>query len=316
MYIIKENQFETSQVSNLANVVQSTAREFKLHDVSDCDDVNEVLNQLNIGRYSKVNIPHVCKGYSVIKDDFGNPLSIVQDTYDLLQPQKAFAFMDSLREQVGFTYSNAGFLQNGRQLFIQGKLGDFEVPTTSERRKGDVLNKIITAKTSFDGSIATTIAIEILRVWCDNGCASWESDSIIGKVKHTKNQDARMTRALAHATGLRQVVQELESDISTLANAQMTREQFEQVASRVFSGDSTRAENQRDAVQTQFSNERLGAFGTTAWDAMNAFTAWATHERTARNTEQTTREENHFRAQSDSAFPRKVRKAIQEVMAV
>ena len=316
MYIIKGNQFEASQVSNLANVVQSTAREFKLHDVSDCDDVNEVLDQLNIGRYSKVNIPHVCKGYSVIKDDFGNPLSIVQDTYDLLQPQKAFAFMDSLREQVGFTYSNAGFLQNGRQLFIQGKLGDFEVPTTSERRKGDVLNKIITAKTSFDGSIATTIAIEILRVWCDNGCASWESDSIIGKVKHTKNQDARMTRALAHATGLRQVVQELESDISTLANAQMTREQFEQVASRVFSGDSTRAENQRDAVQTQFSNERLGAFGTTAWDAMNAFTAWATHERTARNTEQTTREENHFRAQSDSAFPRKVRKAIQEVMAV
>lgn len=316
MYIIKGNQFEASQVSNLANVVQSTAREFKLHDVSDCDDVNEVLDQLNIGRYSKVNIPHVCKGYSVIKDDFGNPLSIVQDTYDLLQPQKAFAFMDSLREQVGFTYSNAGFLQNGRQLFIQGKLGDFEVPTTSERRKGDVLNKIITAKTSFDGSIATTIAIEILRVWCDNGCASWESDSIIGKVKHTKNQDARMTRALAHATGLRQVVQELESDISTLANAQMTREQFEQVASRVFSGDSTRAENQRDAVQTQFSNERLGAFGTTAWDAMNAFTAWATHERTARNTEQTTREENHFRAQSDSAFPRKVRNAIQEVLAV
>jgi phage/plasmid-like protein (TIGR03299 family) len=315
MYLIK-NQFNPSEVSNLANVVQTTAREFMLHDVSDCEDVNEVMNHLNVGRYSKVDIPNVCKGYSVIKDDFGNPLSIVQDTYDLLQPQKAFAFMDSLREQVGFTYSKAGFLQNGRQLFIQGKLGDFEVPTTSDRRKGDILNKIITAKTSFDGSMATTIAIEILRVWCDNGCASWENDSVIGKVKHTKTQDVRMARALSHATGLRQVVQDLENDISTLSNVQMTGEQFEQVATRVFAGDSTRSENQRDAVKTQFANERLGAFGSTAWDAMNAFTAWATHERTSRNTEQTTREENHFRAQSDSAFPRKVRKAIQEVMAV
>ncbi len=320
MYIINHNngktEVENSQVESIANAVQTSMREFKLHDVSEQADVNGILEQLNVGEYSTQSLNHVCQGFKLIKDDQGEPLTIVSSTYDLLQPLEAFAFLDCLKDELSFSYEKAGFLQNGKQLFVQGSLGNFEVPTSSQRRKGDILNKRIVAKTSFDGSIATTIAIEILRVWCDNGCASWESDNAIAKVKHTRNQRQLMRYALEQATGVKQVIQNLESDIATLSNVDVNQEQFNRINELVFKGESKRAENVRDQVASQFHNERLGAFGESAWDVLNAFTAYQTHDRVVRETKQTSREENAFRAQGDQTFSRKVRKAIQEVLSV
>ena len=291
-------------------------RAFDIQDVSDCENVNDVLTTLNVGDYSTESLNHICQGFKLIKDDRGEPLTIVSSTYDLLQPTEAFAFLDALKDEVGFEYSNAGFTHQGRQLFIQGSLGEFEVPTHSDRKKGDILDKRIVARTSFDGSLATVIQIELLRVWCSNGCASWDKENKIAKVKHTRNQRAIMATALEQATGMRQVIQSLESDIVSLYEREGTPSEFEAISELVFKGESKQAETAREAVKAQFSNERLGAFGETAWDVFNAFTAYQTHDRVTRETKQTTREENSFRAQSDSAFPTKVRNAISEVLAL
>jgi len=303
----------------IANTNQPTAiapREFKLVDVSSAENVNDVLTTLDVGDYSQESISHVCKGFSLIKDDRGEPLTIVSSTYDLLQPTEAFAFLDCLKDEIDFDYSRAGFLQEGRQLFIQGSLGNFEVPTNQDRKKGDILDKRVIAKTSFDGSLATSISIEILRVWCDNGCASWDKENRIAKVKHTRNQRVLMRTALEQATGMRQVIQNLESDIVTLSAREVTPLELERVSEIVFSGESSQAETAREAVKAQFTNERLGAFGETAWDVFNAFTAYQNHDRVTRETKQTTREENRFRSLGDSAFPTKVRNAMREVLAV
>ena len=291
-------------------------RIFEIQNVSDCENVNDVLTTLNVGDYSTESLNHVCNGFKLIKDDRGEPLTIVSETYDLLQPTEAFAFLDCLKDEIGFTYENAGFTHQGRQLFIQGSLGEFEVPTSNDRKKGDILDKRIVARTSFDGSLATVIQIELLRVWCSNGCASWDKENKIAKVKHTRNQRALMATALEQATGMRQVIQSLESDIVSLYEREVTPSQFDAISELVFKGESKQAETAREAVKAQFSNERLGAFGETAWDAFNAFTAYQTHDRVTRETKQTTREENSFRAQSDSAFPAKVRNAISEVLAL
>ena len=91
---------------------------------------------------------------------------------------------------------------------------------------------------------------------------------------------------------------------------------FDLINQIVFKGESKQAETAREAVRAQFTNERLGAFGETAWDVFNAFTAYQTHDRVTRQTEQTTREENRFRALADNTFPVKVRNAISEVLAL
>ena len=296
-------------------VTRVAPRTFGIQDVSDCGNVNDVLTQLEVGSYSQRNIADVCAGYSVISDDLGNPLSIVSDTYDLLQPVEAFGFFDALQGELGFDYTQAGFIDEGRKMFIGGNIGEIEVPSKQNRKVGDILQKRITAWTSFDGSRATSIRIELLRLWCANGCASWQSEGAIAKVKHTASQRPRLTQAIEQATGIRQVFTNLEADITELSTREVTTEQMEAIAKRVFPNDTKQSETARESVVSQFSNDRLGAFGENAWDAMNAFTAHLNHNRNSRQTENTTREENDFMAVSDSGgFVRKARQAIDAVL--
>ena len=100
-------------------------RLFEIQDVSDCEDVNEVMQTLDVGDYSKVLSQEKPSEYSWIVDDRGEYICPVKNTYDLLQPTEAFAFLDCLKDQVDFEYARAGFTHAGRQLFIQGDLGDF-----------------------------------------------------------------------------------------------------------------------------------------------------------------------------------------------
>lgn len=301
-----------------------TPRIFKPEDVSKCDDVNEVLQTLNIGDYSTQSLSHICKGWKLIKDDRNEPLTIVKETYDLLQPAEAFAFLDALKEQLNFSYDTAGFTHNGRQLHITGKMDTtIEVPAKGQRKVGDVLELRITARTSFDGSSATVIQIEALRVWCSNQMASWDKSERIAKVKHTRNQRHILATALQQATGVRQIVQNLGNDASLLAQREITPIEFDKINELVFAGTSPQAETARETAKAQFSNERLGAFGESAWDAFNAFTAYNTHDATRRETMvkgtnevQTTREENRFRALSDSTFPVHVRNSISKVLSI
>ena len=292
-------------------------RTFNIEDVSDSENVNDVLTKLDVGDYSTESLNHVCNGFKLIKDDRGEPLTIVSSTYDLLQPTEAFAFLDALKEELGFEYDTAGFTHQGRQLYISGKMDmTIEVPSKGDRKKGDILEIRVTARTSFDGSLATIIQIEILRVWCDNGMASWDKGNRIAKVKHTRNQRAIMATALEQATGVRQIIHNLTADVTDLSLREVTPSEFDLINEIVFKGESKQAETAREATKAQFSNERLGAFGETAWDAFNAFTAYQTHDRITRETKQTSREENRFRSLADSAFPTKVRNAITEVLAI
>ena len=244
-------------------------------------------------------------------------MTIVRSTYDVLQPIEAFAFLDCLKDELDFEYENAGFTHQGKRLFIQGKLGDFEAPRSDSRKVGDVIDKRVVATTSFDGSTATEIRLEFLRLWCSNGCANWTNENAIAKVKHTRNQRSRLNLAIEQATGIKQIVQNVESDVALLTSRAFTSEQVESVSRLVFPNDTKQAETAREAVKAQFSNERLGAFGETAWDCLNAFTAWNTHERTLRETKQTSLEESAFRNVGESRkFAVEVREAIDQVYAI
>ena len=41
-------------------------REFEIQDVSQCENVNDILSFLDVKDYSKEDIPNVCQGYSRI----------------------------------------------------------------------------------------------------------------------------------------------------------------------------------------------------------------------------------------------------------
>lgn len=294
-------------------------REFKVRDVSQCENVNDILSFLNVGDYSKENIPNVCKGYSRILDDRGFPLAIVKDTYDLLNPVEAFAFMDALVSTMGLNYRESGFTHEGKRLFITA-YGEPIVIAHKDRKLGDTLQTRVTCVTSFDGSSSTIIKIEFLRVWCSNKMASWMTDETI-KVRHTRNQRAIMSQALSQATGIEMIFSKIENDINHLNTVKVTRGQMRKMANIFFEIDGkkeddvhTKTINGRDRMLSQFHHETLGTFGQTAWDAMNAYTAYMTHDRPSRKTKGASKDENAWRGAFSERSSRKFRNIITQVV--
>lgn len=284
-----------------------TRRDFGLVDVSECNNVNEVLEKLNVGDYVAEPIPEVCDGYQVIKDDFGHPVSIVSETYDLLQPLETFAFMDSLKEYAGFSYSRAGFTHNGTRLQIEANCGDIIV---GEKKVGDIINKRLVARTSFDGSISTNLSEELYRLWCSNGCGNWIDGEIKIKARHSKNQRNILTDHINQATGITNIFMRLEEDIQVLRKRKVSEKQAERVIKGFFPNDTTRSECQRVEVLNEFHNEDRGTFGRNAYDLINAFTAHRCHIQGSREGKRVSKEENKFHSVYNVPFIKKVRNHI------
>ena len=302
---------------------ERVGRNFGLQDVSACKNVNEVMEHLKIGNYSQTKIPEVCSGYSVIRDDLENPVAIVSDTYDLLQPIETFAFMDALCNSMDIQFTKAGFTHGGRRMFIQAEYGEVKIPH-GKKKVGDILKRRITATGSFDGTTSTKLEGSMHRVWCSNQMANWIADKNKSiKVRHTRNQRVVFAQALEPATGMKQVFVNFQADINKLNKTKMTEKQIQLVATKYLklegkeSGEiGSRAMNNHTTLLNEFANTERGTFGVTAWDAMNAFTAYQTHERSYRETKSTSREENRFRVLSKERAVAKFRNIITEVVGV
>ena len=312
MNLVKENSDRSSQASTILNSsLERFTRNFKIHDVSECKDITEIGSVIDAGTYSMTPSKE-CGGFSVVHDHLGNALTMVNSTFKLSQPMQTLAELDSLKETIGFEYSEAGFLNNGKRLFIKGKLGKFDVNGDGS----DVIEKHIIALDGFDGSTSRQIMLGFVRMACANGQLMYDVASYIMKVKHTKNAQNRVNDALTQATGITQRFQFLEDDLALLAGTTFSEKQVSRVAEIVFPNDTKTSENTRERILEQFSNERLGTNGSSAWDCFNAFTAWNNHDRSSRKTAQTSRMENQFLATEVNSrqFGSDVRKGIDVVL--
>lgn len=285
-------------------------RKFGMHDVSNCNDINEVLGLLNVGEYSATPIDDICEGYQVIKDDFASPVAIVSDTYDLLQPLEAFAYFDSLKDHLGFNYTKAGFTHGGRRMEIHAECGDLIV---GDPKVGDIMKKRICCRSSFDGTISTEFLQQALRAWCTNGCGNWINDSFKIKARHTKNQRVIMENAINDATGVTNIFMLMQEDANRMAEHRVHEDVAKVVIERMFPNDTTRTENVRSAVLSEFNCEERGTFGKTAWDLFNAFTAYRNHHAPTREGKKKSAEENKHHNIYHEGFAKKVRRTIAEV---
>jgi len=287
--IVTADNVTRVEPSNVSMALPRYNRAFKVHDISGCNDVTEIAEKLEIGVYTQ-SPSRDCGGFDVIRDDKGEPVTMVRSSFTMSQPIQSLAEMDVLREPLGFNYSQGGMLNNGTKLFVKGELGEFDVNGDGS----DVIKKHIIALDGLDGSTARTILLGFVRMVCANGQLLYDVGSVIYKVKHTKNAQKRVNAKLSELTEVTQRFQFLEDDIATLSQIDFSETQVSRVAEIVFPKDSKNEENKRERILEQFSNSRLGTFGNSAWDCFNAFTAWNNHDKTSRETEITSASENRF----------------------
>lgn len=277
------------------HTMETTTPVLDSRDISDCKSANEVLESLGLDKpYTTERELYGYKGYKGIVDPNGKRLCIVNDSYDLLQPREAFELMHPTVERFGGTYNKATFLQGGRQLVISAKIGSTEI-ARADRRKGDVIETSINFFTSFDGSKQSDWALQLLRVWCANGCASWEK-LVTMSVKHTKQQRSRFDEIRAKFDSIDNVGGSTLATMQRLTAQAMSVDQAKLAIEEVIGGTSSRSINNRETLLGEFHNEKRGTFGQTAFDMLNAFTAYQTHEATYRATASTSRSENQLTA--------------------
>lgn len=121
------------------------------------------------------------------RSDTLEPLSVVSQRYQEVQPREILEFYRDLTEQADFELETAGVLKGGRKFWALAKTGQ----STALKGK-DVSNGYILLATACDGTLATTAQFTSIRVVCNNTLAislADKSGSVV-KVPHSTVFDA------------------------------------------------------------------------------------------------------------------------------
>jgi hypothetical protein len=229
--------------------------------------------------------------FNIAREDSGASVGVVGAKYTPTQTRSAFKYLNGLPGNANF--QRGGMLKGGR-FFLSA---EFETMSIN----GDNLTAFGVFLSSFDGSWANRIVWILGRHSCLNICRFMHGNAKSGMAngrggrvaKHTANHATKLDGFLFE---LQMAQENTAQEIKALQSAEISQEAFRQVVAKVIDGDSTRAENMREEIESFLGRADLGIGNRTKWDAFNAFSAYDTHAATRRATETGTVEENAFEA--------------------
>lgn len=233
------------------------------------------------------------------RSDTLEPLSVVSQRYQEVQPSEILEFYRDLTEQADFELETAGVLKGGRKLWALARTGQ----STTLKGK-DVSNGYVLLATACDGTLATTAQFTSIRVVCNNTLAISLADKSGGMVKvphstvfdgeKVKNQlgisvkawnehmyqmkqltERRVTQAEA-TNYLNRVFNDMDDTIIRFPTNKKTQQAI----------PNAKAMNQ---IMTMFNGAGRGAMldssRDTAYGLLNAMTEFVDHERRAMSTD-------------------------------
>lgn len=116
------------------------------------------------------------------RSDNHKPLSVVSDTYKVVQPEQMLEFYRDLVANEGFQIETIGSLKGGRRIWAMAKTN-----IEAEVLHGDNVKAYLVLVTSCDGSLATTGMFTSVRVVCNNTMQMALGEAGAGAVKMRHN---------------------------------------------------------------------------------------------------------------------------------
>ena len=218
------------------------------------------------------------------RSDTLQPLSVVSNRYQVVQPESVLEFYRDLVEVGGFELETAGVLKGGRKLWALARTGQEAI-----LKGGDKIKAYLLLATACDGTLATTAQFTSVRVVCNNTLSMAVNDSSGAiKVPHsTKFDPDQVKKALGVGVS---TFDEFMYRMRQLAERRVNEREAAAFAKDVFAESNfsaQAAEKAGDAVMTLFSGKGIGstleAANETAWGLLNAVTEFVDHERRARS---------------------------------
>jgi phage/plasmid-like protein (TIGR03299 family) len=224
----------------------------------------------------------------LFRSDTNEPLSVVSQRYQVVQPREILEFYRDLTEISGFELETAGVLKGGRKIWALAKTNQ-----SATLKGNDTINGYLLLATACDGTLATTAQFTSIRVVCNNTLAvALSNGSGAVKVPHSTSFDPQ---AVKKQLGISiSAWDSFMYRMKTLSERRVKSHEAMNYFLRVFTDPATTA--------TGLSNERamkkvlalyegngkgaeLASSKATAFGLLNAVTEYVDHERRARSTD-------------------------------
>lgn len=233
------------------------------------------------------------------RSDNFEPLSVVSQRYQEVQPEEILEFYRDLTEQSHFELETAGVLKGGRKLWALARTGQ-----SATLKGNDVSNGYLLLATACDGTLATTAQFTSIRVVCNNTLAISLADGSGGvvKVPHSTSFDADKVKQQLGVS-----VKQWDShcyEMKQLSERRVTQAEAANYLSRVFNDLDNdiilfnSAKKEKDAVPNakamnqvmkmfngQGRGADLDAARDTAYGLLCSITEYVDHERRAMSTD-------------------------------
>jgi phage/plasmid-like protein (TIGR03299 family) len=227
----------------------------------------------------------------LFRSDTKEPLSVVSQRYQVVQPREVLEFYRDLTEFSGYELETAGVLKGGRKFWALARTGQH-----TELKGKDQINGYLLLATSCDGTLATTATPTTVRVVCNNTLSiaiNGAAQAI--KVPHSTRFDPKLVKKqLGIAVSQ---WDEFMYRMRHLAERKVKPHEVTDFLTRVLcdtqpatskpgSRPNERAQRQVQSLyEGRGRGSELEAAHGTAWGLLNAVTEYVDHERRARSNE-------------------------------
>jgi len=228
----------------------------------------------------------------LIRSDNGAPLSVVSDSYCIVQPKEVIEFYRDLVAGSAFSLETAGALDEGRKVW-----GLARSKLSHSLLKTDPLDAFLLLASSCDKSLATTVAFTSIRVVCQN-TLSFAMEEVKGKsstkylkVAHNKQFDGGEAKKKLNL--IDDSWSAFIEKVEMLAAKKVVQNEADKFFESLFlSGkkdDEKLSKKARIEIQNLSSallngrGHELPTAKDTAWGLVNAVTYYVDHQRKSKN---------------------------------
>lgn len=214
----------------------------------------------------------------VVRKDTGVTMGLgMKDGYQIVQPRKAFEWLDSLMQDGIMKYASAGVLRGGQKIWILGA-----VPEDDEPIPGETNKKYVLWLDQFDGAGSLQWFYCNTRVECANTAriALCEKDAQFKGIRHAGNMDEKIKAARAVLINARQAFRKYNADARKLVEARYTKEQALEFVHTLLpepaDKDAKRSvgvwNRKMEAIRTgmRHPSSKIGNMEGTFWQLVNA----------------------------------------------
>lgn len=226
-------------------------------------------------------------GYKAnIRDSDNKVLGVVSDRYKVVQNTESFAFTDALLGE-GVKYETAGSLQDGKKIWLLGKLPEKYII------EGEQIEPYLVFSSSHDGSGAIKAAMTPIRVVCQNTLnLALSSAKRVWSTIHTGELVAKMEEAHNTLLLAEKYMHDLGGEFSRLSRIKLTDSKVLEYIEMLLPMDNAPTEIHRknitkireDLKHRYFDAPDLRHVGKNAYRFVCAVSDFATHAKPLRET--------------------------------